>query len=227
MGEYIKYNGIECKVGTCENIYYSTYPQFLKAYKKCRFTDCGDGGATTFLSAKNGFRFRFPFESEKDVNIFEFSSHETEPFIFAVPKSTGIEIAHGKKFVRSGIKPYEIGTEHECIYSDSFPTDVKRFDWNNSLSLVIFNVVQQKLVLIEDKRRKGLNTLQLQTVVKCPECGELCRLSEAEAISLYKWTKKNGTEEQKQVATTIIKGYFYSAEHYPNEMELTGYLGLK
>jgi hypothetical protein len=33
MGEYIKYNGKEIKIGTCENLYYSSYKMFVEALK--------------------------------------------------------------------------------------------------------------------------------------------------------------------------------------------------
>lgn len=65
MGEYVKYGGEIIKIGTCENLYYTTYSKYCAALKSNRLSEVG-GSLSPELYAKpdSGFCFRFPFPDE-------------------------------------------------------------------------------------------------------------------------------------------------------------------
>lgn len=68
MGEYIKYRHEIIKIGTCENLYYTSYPKYCTALESNRLSR-EDGNLSPELYAKpdSGFRFRFPFPDEDDL----------------------------------------------------------------------------------------------------------------------------------------------------------------
>ena len=55
MGEYIGYKNTEVKIGTCENLYYTTYEVFVEKNNNLELHDSGDGSPEEFLNGK--FRF--------------------------------------------------------------------------------------------------------------------------------------------------------------------------
>lgn len=65
MGEYVKYGREVIKIGTCENLYYSTYYGYCEALENNRLYRV-EGNLSPSLYAKpdSGFRFRFPFPDE-------------------------------------------------------------------------------------------------------------------------------------------------------------------
>lgn len=65
MGEFVEYRGEVMKIGTCENLYYTTYSKYRDALENNRFSKV-EGNLSPELYAKpnSGFRFRFPFPDE-------------------------------------------------------------------------------------------------------------------------------------------------------------------
>jgi len=68
MGEYVKINGTETKIGTCESLYYTTAKQFKNALPE--MTCEGSMKPSEYLTSGE-FRFRFPFPDEDNIGIGE------------------------------------------------------------------------------------------------------------------------------------------------------------
>ena len=64
MGEYVKINGTETKIGTCESLYYTTAKQFKTALPE--MTCEGSMNPSEYLTSGE-FRFRFPFPDEDNI----------------------------------------------------------------------------------------------------------------------------------------------------------------
>ncbi len=190
MGEYAKINGNEVKLGTCENLYYTTFQQ-LKPY-------C-ESGEVDEIYIKGKFRFRFSFPDEK----IEIGNHEDfdRGVLFKVPKSYKIEISHQMQFHRVNNKAGDLGFYLPCIQESAFP--VKKFDWDETSLFTIFEITQQKPVYIN-------GTFELQSVVRCPYCGSMAHLSEEEIQELMKFANempKATNDFQKQLIEIAMQGY--------------------
>jgi hypothetical protein len=202
MSEIVKYKGQSLKLGTCENLYYTTYQVLKKRVNYLMHVD-GNLQPHKYLN-DNVFRFRFPFPDENHEKLFgEYDDFERGVLI-SVPKSLGVEIGHGTSFFRTDNNNRSagpvIGFRLPCIQDESFPNSIQKFDWSNTANQTIFEVVQQKLVGKE-----------LQTVVRCPYCGQLCRLSKKEAENIAEYVTTNKEQYTKliqDIAAIMIEGYY-------------------
>lgn len=206
MGEYLRRHKEQVKLGTCESLYYTRYAEFSKNLWK--FDNDGSATPQSYLQP-NVFRFRFPFPDEDTK--FQECGNWSEPnfnfdrgYLIRIPKSYGVEIAHGTKFHRIDLKDqqseYSIGYKTKCPMSEEF--EGSKFLWGNE-SFIVFEIVAQKHVKDEEVN-------ELQTVVRCPYCGEMCRLSKAEAEALVLWCKETKqSEETEEIVKRVIAGYTY------------------
>jgi len=195
MGEYLH----NVKLGTCESLYYTTYNQ-LKNWLV--------SGKENFLKVNSGYRFRFPFPDEKNRRIGDYDNFD-RGYLINIPKGI-FEMNHGQKWVRTDdlkINAPVMGFNIDC------PTKInnaRRWNYEETES---FEIVQQKLVIDENSKQT-----ELQLVLRCPYCGEMARASfdEANKIAEYlfkeaeNWLKsdKNKANELKEIAETILEGYF-------------------
>jgi len=197
MGEYVRLNGESVKIGTCESLYYTTLQQFKDNLPNMT------PAANQFLKP-NTFRFRFPFPDEAHIEIGCHADFDRGVLI-SVPKSLGIEMPHGMFFYRvSKTKTVEelpnnlhFGINIPCPAAAPLPY-IR--DWGNQIEKhTTFEVVAQKIVESE-----------VQTVVRCPYCEEMCRLDGGEAKALHQYSKdhpKLFDKLQKEVIEELIKGY--------------------
>lgn len=202
MGEYVNYGKSFVKLGTCEDLYYTTYedlkkrlPHLSKAYNNL--------SPKEYLDAKHGFRFRFPFFGERP----QFGGHDNPDrgFLVKIPRNLLSEcedwLCHDE--CSHNVFP-SFGFSYR--FRSKCPADPERGYRVYSLSAnepddyFIFELVQQKLV--ED---------QLQTVVRCPFCHAKSRwrkelMEQVAAVILdpeNTWTDEE-TEENIKIA---LKGY--------------------
>lgn len=184
MGEYIKHNGRDVKIGTCESLYYATFNHLNnhehgKAY-----------------AAKNaGFLFRFPFPDENfDLgdNIDDYDRGE----LLAIPAGIGVEICHGKRLLyiegaNKSLVPHA-GIYAECPQSESFGG----MRWHGSDTLYL-EVVQQKYT--DDG---------LTTICRCPYCGARSQMlrEEMQVISEHYATRDN-SEFERSIIDISLSGY--------------------
>lgn len=70
MGEYIRYRGEEIKIGTCEDLYYATYPKYIAALEAHTLHRLeGNSSPEAYAKPDAGFRFRFPFPDEDHLSL--------------------------------------------------------------------------------------------------------------------------------------------------------------
>lgn len=70
MGEYIKYANVSTKLGTCENLGYSSIQKFATAGKLGLLQRDGQNSSIAdFLDPKYGYRWRFPFPDEDNYTL--------------------------------------------------------------------------------------------------------------------------------------------------------------
>ena len=204
MGEYITMGDDNVKIGTCENLYYATLRQLQR---------CAAPERSEYLDPANGYRYRFPFPDERGRRLGDYDNY-FRGVLFSIPKHVGIEIGHGKVFYRTdtgqrderkGQQPPAVGFELPCIQSDDFPG--KKYDWQHTASNTIFEVVQQKIVT-DQVKTPGVT--EIQVVVRCPYCEELCRLSYEEVEKLVGFVgqcPETFSDLQRQIVEIIAEGY--------------------
>lgn len=69
MGEYIKFNGEEIKIGTCENLYYTSFQMYNQALKTGKIQSMFGERPEIYIEPDSGFRFRFPFPDEDSYRM--------------------------------------------------------------------------------------------------------------------------------------------------------------
>lgn len=89
MGEYIKYRGREVKIGTCEDLYYTSYEKYITALNSGFLTGLeGNGHPRDYIKIEYDFRFRFPFPDEDKLKFGEI----IEPFNRGIPVTVSSEL---------------------------------------------------------------------------------------------------------------------------------------
>ena len=209
MGEYIKHilKG-ELKLGTCEDLYYTTIQQFkneLPFFKKMN----GNDDPENYLQP-NTYRFRFPFPDEDKIEIGGFQDYQ-RGILFQVPVSDQIAIAHSNMFIEINSRTAKPTNEMRKAFNAICPQDPEKeqinkyFAWSN-LNILFFEIVQQKIV--QDEHTGG--KIEIQTVVRCPYCGSVCRLSLNELYYIKDTYLGSGFNEDTieiQILNIAIKGY--------------------
>lgn len=192
MGEYVK----NPKLGTCENLYYTTYPE-LKRRVNSGFP------AQEYLDPKNGFRYRFPFPDESHQNLFGNYHEYSRGVLFTVPKTLNIELDHDRTFFRSDMNPNlkELRPFGFYIPCPQKGEDIPHiFDWEHIKDVHMFEIVQQKQI-------EGI----LQVVVRCPYCGSLCRLSLQEMTEVINYVRDSPEHHfsklQREIIEIAFNGY--------------------
>ena len=208
MGECVKYKGDYVKIGTCESLYYTTYKQMDELNKKGLLKEAdGNLRPDSYLKVNSGFRFRFPFPDEKDIQFGMYDDYD-RGVIIKVPKHLGVGMFHDRLFIRtdeiSRVKKGApaIGIEIPCVLSDDNKT--KLFDWDRTTELTVFEVIQQKYVTSEDENN------EFQIVIRCPYCGAMSRISYEEMVSIAKWVfthRLHYDHLRKQIILTALRGY--------------------
>ena len=152
-----------------------------------------------YLNPKYKFRYRFPFPDEADGEQHE---NYDRGFQIAVPRSLfkqeKIEIAHDKVFMRNDCTTgWSFGVYIPCPADKTI--EFKYNDWNDIHKNLIVEIVQQRIV-----------NNQLVTIVRCPFCKQLSRMSEEEITLMHRiiHTEENRYDDlTKQVIEVALAGY--------------------
>lgn len=196
MGEYAKFRGQDVKMGTCNAMYYITYD----SYKK--YTKSGELVPESNHDYSTNCLFRFPFPDEENDGVVAHNDFN-RGVTFMVSKSTGIEMGHSTMFFRTDWNNNRksdapaIGFSTPCIQTPEF--SLEKHDFNKTNDNLIFEVVLQRFIDGE-----------LQTVVRCPYCGEMCRLSKEEAKAFISYVFKHRKfygEHRRRIAVLVYRGY--------------------
>lgn len=190
MGEYIR----DTKLGTCENLYYSTFEQ-LKNTKEFSADEKSD-----FLKIDSGYRFRFPFPDE-NINIGTHEDHD-RGFLITIPDSIGVEISHSTTFTRVGFRNanaqrhQEFGIEIPCPQDKENRGTNKIYRWHNE-GFLLLEIVQQKYTTQQGGE-------MLTTVARCPYCGERSQLTKDEILAMIAYFDKANTPEVREQNREVL-----------------------
>ncbi len=173
MGEYVKYQGQEIKLGTCEDLYYARLGQ-LEAAVAVGVLEGLDGNLnpTEYLDPKNGWRYRFPFPEEDDIDMGDFKDYNKGLVIQLQPEDYGIieGMEHNDTWHSCHVNhAYNVNVAHPCPQSPDFSKVAKHspIDWR------IVEITQQKQINGE-----------VWTIIDCPYCIGKARIDKEDALKL-------------------------------------------
>jgi len=166
MGEYIKYKNRVIKLGTCESLYYATYPKYILALESGQLKqDPGSLSPERYAQADSGFLFRFPFPDEDHLNlgevedyrrgvpvtITEFSSFDNTSFGNRGSYPRQIEITQQKLIHR-------ISDGQLClalVYRDPYLGSSFRVEDNINVKQILQQLIRNNIVLEKDPQKKA------------------------------------------------------------------------
>lgn len=202
MGEYVNHAQLgDIKLGTCEDLYYTRFEQ-LQENIALSLLLCKPGNLKPeeYLNPEKGFRYRFPFPDEDQIEIGDFNDYNKSVEILL---DYSVEFDHEKvclSISKKGTSNSNINIYVPCPYSENFKSvDVcYRSDHRQSIE-----IIQQKQI---DK--------ELWTVIRCPYCHAAIRLEKVEAMKLAECVRKNADKNNpdsitfyNEIANRMLAGY--------------------
>jgi hypothetical protein len=216
MGEYLKVNGKEIKLGTCESLYYVRLSdlQEIEALGIAKKID-GNDELAGYLDPANGYHYRFPFPEEDHTPAGEYENYDKGFSLVVDPKIApqlygylhGEEWEHGTicHSCNVGGGSYNVNIILPCPLSHDFPKDIKMSTGGASS---VIEITQQKQV--EGK---------IWTVIRCGYCKAAIRLdveggtelaaclnAYADNMARYK-DNESTVEYYREVARRVLQGY--------------------
>lgn len=199
MGEYIKHNGQEIKLGTCEDLYYARLDQLEQAVAVGILEKIGGNlEPSEYLDPKNGWRYRFPFPEEDRIQIGDFEEYDKGLVIQLQPEDYGIieGMEHSEIWHSCNVKhAYNVNIAHPCSQSPEFETTK-----HSPMTWRIVAITQQKQVDGE-----------VWTIIDCPYCIGKARIDREDALKLVHSievgyiNQHNQTENNKAYYTEVCK----------------------
>jgi hypothetical protein len=201
MGEYIQLaDGEVVKVGTCEDCYYATLDQLRAAVADGARKVPGNLPPADYLDPAGGWRYRFPFPDETGVRIGYHKIYDRGVTVEVPPEllTTG---EHGTRwlYMATVASPGPERDRFACNVEVGCPLNPDPAHRPQT------SPVRPALQVVQQKQVDG----QLQTVVRCPYCGALWRLSGAEAAALVADLRTRYADDKLvlSIAETITRGY--------------------
>ena len=199
MGEYIKLNGKEIKLGTCENLYYVRLDD-LKNGKGEK--EDGNLSLSGYLDPKNGFRYRFPFPEEDGTQPGSYEPYEKGLLIFLSEESPEL---------LKDLPTWEhYNIYNSCSYNGVINVNIISYCPLSSHPPIMGGTPAQAVVLLQQKQVEG----EIWVVVGCPYCGARVRLSRDEALELSRAASNMGRGNDPsnlkywhEVSYRIMAGY--------------------
>ena len=153
-----------------------------------------------YLNPKNNFRYRFPFPDESEWD--QPHKNYNRGFQIVIPRNLfkhgEIEVAHDRMFMRNEeTMGWSFGVYIPCPADKTI--EFKFNDWNGIHKNLIVEIVQQRIV-----------NNQLVTIVRCPFCKQLSRMSEEEITLMHRiiHSEVNPYDDfTKQVIDVALAGY--------------------
>lgn len=208
MGEYIK----DTKLGTCENLYYTTFPA-LKKTKKFSASEKLD-----FLKLDSGYRFRFPFPDEANIAIGMHDDYD-RGFLLDIPNNIGVEMNHDAVSVQGKFGGYEgVVTPRHYEYKLHICCP-QHEDAKDNIHIKKSEYLKDRLVLeiVQQKYTTKQGAAMLVTVVRCPYCRQRCQLSKEEVQSMVDYFqdqkdrfKEAAHDKTIEILTIALSGYSYT-----------------
>lgn len=215
MGEYLKVNGKEIKLGTCESLYYVRLSdlQEIEALGIAEKID-GNDELAGYLDPQNGYRYRFPFPNEDNTPAGDYENYDkgfsvvidphTAPQLYGFLR--GEEWEHGTICHSCNVDgAYNVNILLPCPLAHDFPKDIKL---SQGSAQPVIEIVQLKQV--EGK---------IWTVIRCGFCKSAIRLDEeggtelatvlnayADNMARYK-DNESTVEYYREMARRVLAGY--------------------
>lgn len=187
MGEYL-YNNI--KVGTCEDLYYSTYKEMLNV---------NDNAKHQFLNPAHGYRFRFPFPDEDGRRIGDSGkNHNFHRGYFVVMPDLLFNLinedgeGHREIFIRhenDKDSAFAFSVSVDCPYGNNFKGNY----WSG---LKGFEIVSHKI--------DPFDTSQLVPVLRCPHCDHMFRVNVETLKEIHIYLLDHENEEYNEIGKRLI-----------------------
>jgi len=197
MGEYVKINGESVKIGTCEDLYYVTIPQFKKSLPNMEHAE-GSTDPKDYLT-DGVSRFRFPFPDEDDSEIGSFEDYQ---------RGWHVRLNRADEDVAKLFPKGEDWWEEVCErvsnkYQSHLSVLARCENPNKDAAFVDIEIVQQKVL------KNGHNAV----VYRDPYTGNKARIEDPEeAITLarailHTTSKKTPDPFTMEMAKRIVEGY--------------------
>jgi len=215
MGEYLKVNGKEIKLGTCESLYYVRLSD-LQEIEALGISETIDGNESVkeYLDPASLYRYRFPFPNEDGTPAGDYEPYdkgfavkidpETAPQLYRYLRGT--EWEHNTVCHSCNVDgAYNVNILLPCPLAHDFPTNVKLSQGGAS---PVIEIVQQKQV--EGK---------VWTVIRCGYCKSMIRLDAEGGAELSATLNKQAdemahfkdnastVEYYREIAARIMAGY--------------------
>jgi hypothetical protein len=95
MGEYVRHLGSTVKLGTCEDLYYVSYPKYKEALQNSYLFSVENNCAVAYYAKPDsGFRFRFPFPDEDRLSFGDIGKHDIRRGVAITLDANVIELRH-------------------------------------------------------------------------------------------------------------------------------------
>jgi len=195
MGEYITISGAKTKIGTCEDLLYTTYEQLaaVVALDLARRADCEE--PADYLAG--GYRFRFAWPDEIEIPI---GHHDPPERALSVSAPPGLRLIgdHDTIGIWVGAKHEEDGPG--CTVFIPCPADPAGGDLRTSEVPRVVQITQQRPY-----------AGALWVICQCPLCGSKVRLSPAEASALVNHIRLSHPDDALRLACAdvIEAGYAF------------------
>jgi len=212
LGELVKINGKAVKLGTCEDLYYTTHAAFSEALA-LGIVEKLPGNLPPAEYLKDGFRFRFPFPDEDETEIGTHENYDRGLLFTVSPGFMGKDAAF-------------LGFEHERLCHSAScggafnvniflpcPACINPYPLDHSP----INHDQIPVEIVQQKSVGG----ELWLVVRCGYCGAKVRVDRDGAAALVRQIRETNTIEEspsgefwEKVCTRIMAGYETPAGEY-------------
>ncbi len=209
MGEYIDYKGKEVKLGTCESLYYTRLEQ-LEAAEAVGILEKRGGNlsASEYLDPANGFRYRFPFPEEDNIDIGDFVDYDKGMIVQLQHEDRDLveDMEHGDIWHACHPKGggYNVNIATPCPQS-------KELDWtgtqqpDNSFKRLSHSPIAPRIIEItQQKQVDG----EIWTVIDCPYCTAKVRIEYESAVKLVHSIQVGYIETRKQDNEEICRAYY-------------------
>jgi hypothetical protein len=191
MGEYIRVGGEIVKLGTCEDLYYTTFEELRLAVLggACE-REPGDLAPAEYLNPANGFRYRFPFPDED--------------YIMSGCLLPGRRLPDGFDYQRGVLVAAPMRMVSEVAHLPDFCARLRVGCPFGNPGLAVGGL-QPAVEVTQQKQVEGA----LWVVVRCPFCGALWRVNPDDGAALVAAIRAGhgGDRLRELIADRIAEGY--------------------